>query len=593
MMARTFIAAAVALALLFPVRGAAADRINDTREVTDAYERAWRLMDASEWQAAGSAFRDIIARFPQSKNLDLFLYNAGRADYHRSAYAEAGKAFSKLVAQFPESPLKSHSEYFLANCTYALGDVNGAVGNWLDAWRDATDERLQKLIVSSLTGAMINASSVQLTREIFARLPDDRRCLLSRQLLRGIPDSKPAVRRQLNSLCGDSTGTTSVKPSKTGITATYRVAVVLPFSGGLESFSRQIMQGAILASEEIARTRGLLLQLESFDTKGDPIETGRLVRQIDTSDVLAAIGPLTSDESSVASAALGSKQLPLIIPAATDPGLTTLSKTTFQLSANIELQGIAMADYARNILNADSTAVITSAEPNLAPIVRAFTERFRILGGTVVATEYYRTRDRDFGPYFRDLKAIMLGYQPDSIYYINAKGDTLDPEGVPVHLDCLFLPGDAAQLRQVIPQLKFYAISGSLLGSDGWGDTLLYRMGDDLTRQAVFPSPFILHENSEQFVTFSAAYKQRLGLPPQRLACLGYDAVRLVADAVLSGSNNRGSLVGSLAKVGGYSGAAGPVRFGPNRENVALPLYRIQSGAAVQLETVQTIPSPK
>lgn len=592
MMARTFVAAAVALVLLFPVRGAAADRINDTREVADAYERACRLMDASEWQAAGSAFRDIIARFPQSRNLDLFWYNAGRTDYHRAAYPDAVKALSKLVSQFPESPLKSHGEYFLANCTYALGDVNGAVGIWLDAWRDATDERLQKLIVASLTGAMINASSVQLSRDIFARLPDDRRCLLSRQLLKGIPDSKPSVRRQLGSLC-DSTGTTSFKPLKTGGGATYRVAVILPFSGGLESFSQQIMQGATLASEEVARTRGVLLRLESFDTKGDPIEAGRLVRQIDSSDVLAAIGPLTSDESSVASAALGCKQLPLIIPAATDPGLTALSKTTFQLSANIELQGIVMADYARNILNADSTAVITSSEPNVAPMVRAFTERFRILGGTVVATEYYRTRDRDFGPYFKDLKAIMLGYQPDSIYYINAKGDTLDPEGVPVHLDCLFLPGDPAQLRQVIPQLKFYSIGGSLLGSDGWGDTLIYRMGDDLTRQAVFPSPFILHENSEQFVTFSAAYKQRLGSPPQRLACLGYDAVRLVADAILSGSNNRGALVGSLAKVGGYSGAAGPVRFGPNRENVALPLYRIQSGAAVQLETVQTIPSPK
>lgn len=593
MIVRPVLALAVALTLLFSVGSTAADRIDDTPETADAYNRARRLMDASEWQAAGSAFRDIISRFPQSKNLDLFLYNAGRSDFHRSAYGEAAQAFSTLVTRFPESPLKSFGEHFLANCTYALGDVNGAVTIWLDAWRDASDERLQKLIVTSLTGALSNASRVQLTREVFGRLSDDRRCLLSRQLLKGIPDSKQSVRRQLALLCTDSTVTPGVKPTRPNVSAEYRVAVILPFSGGLESFSQQIMQGATVASEEIVRTRGLLLKLEPFDTRGDPIEAGRLVRRIDSSEVLAAIGPLTSDESSVASAALGCKQLPLIIPAATDPALTALSRTTFQLSANIALQGIAMADYARTVLKADSAAIITSSEPNMAPMVRAFTERFQDLGGTVVATEYYRTRDRDFGPYFKDLKAIVLGYQADSIYYINAKGDTLDPEGVPVHIDCLFLPGDPTQLRQVLPQLKFYGIVGSLLGSDGWGDTLIYRMGDDITKQAVFPSPFILNENSEQFVTFSGAYKQRLGSSPQRLACLGYDAVWLVAEAIKSGSANREALVASLAKVSRYTGAAGPVRFGPDRENTALPLYRVQSGAVVQLETAQTGSAPR
>jgi branched-chain amino acid transport system substrate-binding protein len=560
------------------------DKIADTPEAVDAYNKGQRLLQASEWSAAGSVFRDLAGRFPQSKNRDLFLYNAGRADYHRGAYAEASATLQKVITQFPESGLRAFAEYFLAGSRYALADVNGAVAGWLDSWRDAGDDRLQKLIVTSLTGALNNASDVSLDRPLFARLSDDKRCLLSRQLLRGVPEAKQAVRRQLMSLCSDTTASSKSTTAKPVIKAEYHVAMLLPFSGGLEAFAQQIMQGAIIGAEELAQKRGILLTLSSYDTKGDPISAARLARQLDSSNVLAAIGPLTSDESAVVSAAIGCGRLPLIIPAATDPGLTSLSKTSFQLAANVELQGIAMADYAAGVFKADSAAIITSTEPNVLPIVRAFTDRFEHLGGKVVAVEYYRTRDRDFGPYLRDLKALFLGLQSDSIYYINAKGDTIDPAGVPVHVDCLFLPGDVAQLRQILPQLKFYGFEAGLLGSDGWGDTLIYRMGDDITRQAVFPSPFIVHENTEQFVTFSAAYQQRLGTKPARLACVGYDAIRLLGDAIVSGATSRSELVASLSKVDNFIGTAGPVRFGAWRENTALPLYRVQSGQALPLE---------
>lgn len=592
MIARLIIAAACLGMLFVGGQLRAVDKIDDTREVVETYNRASGLMQKSDWAGAATLLRDLIARNPQSKNLDIFLYNVGRADYHRGAYADAAAAFEKLVGQFPESPLRAYGEHFLANSRYALANVDGAVSSWLDAWRDAREDRLQKLVVSSLAEALNAASDVELDRRLFERLSDEQKCLLSRQILKSIPESKEKLRGQLNEFCGDTPKPPSTPTGKPlAVRSAHKIAVLLPFTGGYESFAQQIMQGATVASEETALKHGIGLTLAAYDTKGDPITAARLAAEIDGSDALAVIGPLTSEEAAVVSASIDRTTLPVLIPAATDAGLTTLSKSSFQLSANVELQGVAMAEYAVGTLKADSAAVFTSGESNYQPLVQSFVRRFEKLGGQVIATELYRTRDRDFGPYLTDIKGMILGYRPDSIWYINPKGDTLDPEGVPVHIDCLYLPGDPAQLRQILPQLRFYGIDAALLGSDGWGDTIIYRMGDDVTRQAVFPSPFIVHENTEAFVTFSAVFQQRIGAKPSRLSCLGYDAVKLIAEAVMSGADKRETLVRHVSLRSDYLGAAGTISFGNNRENVAMPLYRVQSGRAVPLETSSILPN--
>jgi branched-chain amino acid transport system substrate-binding protein len=225
-------------------------------------------------------------------------------------------------------------------------------------------------------------------------------------------------------------------------------------------------------------------------------------------------------------------------------------------------------------------------------MTRAFSDRFEALGGTVLAVEYYSVRDKDFGTYIRDIKGLILGATKDSTFYINADGDTLDVDVIPARIDCLFMPGNSRQLRQLIPQVNFYNLSGQYLGSDGWADDMIYRLGDDVTKQAVFASPFIEGENSEEYLKFSAAYDSRYGGQPQRLAALGYDAMRLVAQAAAAGGNGRDNIVARLRQISNYAGASGVISFGENRENIEMPLYRIETAKPVPL-TESGAPSPE
>ncbi|HKK21019.1 MAG TPA: penicillin-binding protein activator, partial [candidate division Zixibacteria bacterium] len=371
------------------------------------------------------------------------------------------------------------------------------------------------------------------------------------------------------------------------------IAMVLPLSGDLRSFGQEIYNGAVIGAQMYRDESGKEVNLETYDTQGDPIEAARIISELSKSvSTDAAIGPLTSEEAAVASATLACGTLPMVAPAATQAGLTSLSSTSFQMSPNIDLEAITLAEYAFNRLHADTAAVISSTSTDDIRMTRAFSDRFEALGGTVIAVEYYSVRDKDFGTYIRDIKGMILGATKDSTFYINADGDTLDVDVIPARIDCLFMPGNSRQLRQLIPQVNFYNLSGQYLGSDGWADDMIYRLGDDVTKQAVFASPFIEGENSEEYLKFSAAFDSRYGGQPQRLAALGYDAMRLVAQAAAAGGNGRDNIVAQLRKISNYAGASGVISFGENRENIEMPLYRIESAKPVPLAESGT-PSPE
>lgn len=552
-----------------------AETLNDDPQVQSLYDSGKELMRAGDFRAAATQFEQLAGRFPNSPNLDLFIFNRAKAYYHFGDLNNAAAGFSNFVSRFPNSPLVAHARFFQANMAYTRANVDLAVQLYIEAFGESTDPELDNLIRESLRAALINADQVKLSSADFAALPSTRRCALIESLV-------PTLRAQehfasANRLAEDCGGESVSGTTTSGRSLSDRLslAMLLPFSGELQTFGEDIYNGAVIAAEMYREETGNEIALSPFDSKGDPIDAARIIRQLQDGSTDLIVGPLTSEEAMVASATLACDPVPMIAPAATEAGLTRLSESSFQLSPNIELQGVLMAEYAVYELGADSAAILTSTSGDHLRMARAFSERFTDLGGKLVAVQYYRQRDRDFGPIVRDIKGMIMGVQPDSVYFIDERGDTLDFDVVPVHLDCMFMPGTSSQLRLLLPQVHFYNLNAQWLGSDGWGDPAIYDLEKRIVGGAVFPSPFLENNLSEETVKFAATYDTRYGERPNRLARLGYDAVRLAAEAVKSGGTTRQLFIDRLASVRGWSGAAGSVTFGDFRENVAMPLYRI------------------
>lgn len=572
-------------ALFAAVQPSFAGSSADPVEAISLLAKGKRLLRENNWYQAAKLFEELAGRYPDSENLDQFIFYRAKAKYYSGQFNEAIAGFTYFLSRFADSQELPHVHFFLGNAYYRRGDVGLAVKSYLQSYRLTDDRRLSDFAATSLAAAFKSASSIGLGRRDFEILPDDKRCSLIELLAEVLVDRGDlSLAEELLSSCGKGLDLTGIPSDRTGhYEDQMEIAMVLPFSGELHSFGQDIYDGAVVAAEIYRNSVSGSLKLAPYDTRGYPINAAQIIGELLELQTDVAVGPLTSEEAAVASATLSCKSLPLLIPAATQAGLTRLSETSFQLSPNIELQGLRMAEYAVDNLHADSAAIITPTGAEHLQMARAFAKRFRQLGGTVVAIEYYRSRDKDFGPYIRDVKAILLDSHPDSIFFVNEKGDTLDADGIPARVDCLFLPGSPDQIRLLLPQIRFYNLNGSYLGSDGWGDEAVLKLGDNTTKEAVFPSPFLSGAVSDEYALFSAAYDARFGRQPNRLAALGYDAVRLATRALRSGGGSKEMMIEQLKKVRGYDGASGKITFGDYRENIEMPLFRILSEQAVPL----------
>lgn len=572
----------VALAVTLCPLAADAQAIDDNPEAVSEYARGMRQMREGDWLSATRTFERLAGQFPNSPNLDLFVFNRAKSAYHFGSYSEAQAAFSNFLNKFGKSPLAAHARFFLGNIQYLKGQLGDALTQYLTAYNLSTDGRLDELTERSVLSTIRQAKSVSLspsdfdvvTRsdrcELIARVVDE---LTSRGNLRSAKALADDCRIRID-LDSDTPNGTDIR--RRGL----KIAVLLPFSGQMQGFGDDLYKGVVTAAEIYRAETGRPVQLETYDTKGDPVVAGQLAGDLVYSDVDAIIGPLTSEEAAVTSAAISCGTVPMLVPAATQAGLTLLSDGTLQLSPNIELQGTTMAAYAVNKLGADSAAVITSSSVDHLRMAQAFIDEFQRLGGEVVATQYYRPRDSDFGDYIQDIKASLLGVVRDSTFFITPTGDTLEPDGVPASIDCLYLPGVSGQLRLLLPQINFYKLFGEYLGSDSWAEQDIYRLGDHITKQAVFPSPFLQRQDRQEYLIFSAAYDKRYGVRPSRLAGLGYDAANLLFSAVREGASDRAGLISALKSVTGFAGASGDITFGQYRENVEMPIYRIANERA-------------
>lgn len=563
-----------------------AETINDDPEAVSLYSKGKRLMREGSFFDAVQVFDELEARFGNSPNADLFIFNRSKANLYLYEYDKAIAGFQYFINNFPNSSYLAHAYYFMGNALYRKGKVSNAAEAYLKGYELSYDIALNDLLFNALVAAYENSSELSLSNTDFDKLDGNKKCRLIKEVARiYTARSEINLAASLLAACGESVDMNGVKQQVSD--NALDIALVLPLSGELISFGEEIYNGAVIAAEEYREKTGRQINLSSYDSKGDPIEAARIVTELNrTNKIDAVIGPLTSEEASVASAVLNNAELPLVVPAATQAGLTRLSSTSYQLAPNIELEGHILAEYAYNYLKCDTAAIITSTTTENIRMSRAFNDRFKELGGTVVAVEYYRSRDNDFGDYLNDIKKSLLGVPADSAFLINNDGDTLEYKEIVARLDCLYITGNEKQLRQLLPQINYYNLSAQYLGNDGWGDPIVYQLGDDVTKGAVFCSPFLESHNSDQFLKLSVAYDKRYGRRAQRLAALGYDALYLIIKATENRAITRENINSGLKAIKSYHGASGLISFGAYRENTEMPLYQINGEQAQPINIV-------
>ena len=277
-------------------------------------------------------------------------------------------------------------------------------------------------------------------------------------------------------------------------------------------------------------------------------------------EVSAIVGPNRSTYAVIVGEIAQNHGIPMMTTSATNPSVTAAGDFVFMAAFTDDFQGVAMAAFAFQDLEAQTAAVLThKGDVYSEGLSQTFIDSFNAHGGQVVADEFYAAGDTDFTA---QLTAIADA-APDVIFSTG-----FSPE-VPIIVQ---------QAREEI------GITTTFIGGDSWDNAALIDAAGASIEGSFFSSGFSaeadpsdLGEDAYQFVT---AYTAMFGVIPEGGAALGYDALRLVVQAMRRADDLTPTAIrDQLAATMNYSGATFISGYDENRHtSKSVVIKRIING---------------
>ena len=300
-------------------------------------------------------------------------------------------------------------------------------------------------------------------------------------------------------------------PVFSGWAATVKIGEVDPLTGGISQFGIGCHQGFVLAFDEINRGGGILgqkLELVTEDDQSKPGQSSTVVRKLITQDkVVAILGDATSSATLEAAPIAQSAKIPMITPTATNPRITEVGDYIFRVCFLDEFQGRVLAKFTREKLNAGKVFTLTDVKQDYSvDLSKFFKDEFTKRGGTIVGEQSYSTGDTDFRAQLTSIRAA----RPDVVY----------------------VPGYYQEVALIVKQARQIGLNMPFVGCDGWANQALLAIGGKAIDGCYFTNHFSPDDPSPIVKEFVDKYKEKYGAPPDTFSALGYDAARLLADAI-------------------------------------------------------------
>jgi branched-chain amino acid transport system substrate-binding protein len=208
------------------------------------------------------------------------------------------------------------------------------------------------------------------------------------------------------------------------------------------------------------------------------------------------------------------------------------------------VQAAAGAEYAYNTLKAKTTYLLIDKGMEYTLLLgKYFKERYTELGGQVVLEDTYQTGDKDFSAQITKLKA--LGSLPDMLYIASGPDD----------------------VGTIVKQFRDAGVDKPIVGGDGYDTPLLVEIAGPGAENTYFTTHSLMDAQlgSDAVKKFITAYQAEYKTPPENaFAGLGYDTVKLLADAIKRANSTEPKAIReALAKTKDLKGVTGAITFQP------------------------------
>jgi branched-chain amino acid transport system substrate-binding protein len=316
------------------------------------------------------------------------------------------------------------------------------------------------------------------------------------------------------------------------------VGAYLSLSGVDSTFGTDTKEGIDLALEQVNAAGGVkgkpLKVLYEDDRSSSQEVTSKVHQLIDRDAVVALLGEVASSRSVVGGLVANTSHVPMVTPSSTAVEVTKDRPYVFRTCFTNAQQGEAAARYAHDDLKKNTAGLLYVAQDNYSTgLAQSFREAYTRLGGSIVVEKGYQKGETNFTTYLSEVKAA-------------------NPE-------ILFVPVYYADMVQIARQAKPLGITGGMfIGGDAWDSSdLLEGAGAEL-EGAHLVDHYALDVPSPASHAFLTAFRTKYGHDPGSLTAQGYDAARLLFDAIgRANDTSRDAVRAALAATKDFPGATG------------------------------------
>ena len=292
------------------------------------------------------------------------------------------------------------------------------------------------------------------------------------------------------------------------------IGAVISLTGRDAAFGEECLAGINIAIEEINAEGGLWgqpLRVEVYDDRSDPILAAEGVRVlVKDHHPLAIIGSNTSMVTKAAAVAAQSVGVPLVMPEATNPGITSIGDWIFRVCFDDLAMANALATFAYDHLELRHVAILMEEKHDYTvSLARFFGNRFTELGGEIVIKMGYEQGETKFDDPLRLIDERKADAILVSGFYSEAAAILAAAQAR--KMDVAFLGGDAWEAE------GFFAMAGNALTQDS-RVYVASHFSPDLRRIKVRG--------------FVSAFQGRYHRLPITSSALGYDACGVIISAI-------------------------------------------------------------
>lgn len=330
--------------------------------------------------------------------------------------------------------------------------------------------------------------------------------------------------------------------------ATIRIGALYNVTGGMSSIDAPGLNGMKLAAKEINAAGGVLgrrIQLVTEDGKTDQTTNANIMSRFINTHKVVAVAGLNDTTFVLAAGPIAQRAgVPFVTAGATAPQIPDqVGDYMFMAPFGDDAQSFAIAEYAFNTLKLRNVWILTDQAYDFTlTLTKFFKQRWTQLGGQVALEDIYRSGDTDYSAQITRLRARRP--QPDALF-VSA------------------IPNEAGL---IVKQLREAGINAAVLSGDGFDTPLVVTVpGPNLADNVYFSTHAYVQPDSPKPAVkkFVEAYRKEYGrLPENAFAALGYDTLRLIANAIRrAGSTDRAKIRAALAATKGFQAVTGTISY--------------------------------